>query len=171
MLGGEVEEVDAELIEGRCGDVFSVGRPARGEHAFGARKRGDAASGEVEDANRAFRVASSERAGRVDDPLSVRGPVGVGLRASVAGKQPPNSATFGRDDVGLVFIFFLREADEEEALAVGRPTGQDRLQRRVDELDPVAPVAVGAPEASVGVGDVDDVGSIFGEGEKIGGDA
>ena len=41
----------------------------RGETLLGARKRGDAASGEVEDANRAFRVASSERAGRVDDPF------------------------------------------------------------------------------------------------------
>ena len=31
VLGSEVEEVDAELIEGRGGDVFSVGRPARGD--------------------------------------------------------------------------------------------------------------------------------------------
>ena len=65
----------------------------------------------------------------------------------------------------------MGEADEDDSLAVWRPAGQDRLERRVDELDAVASVAVGAPQAAVGVGDVDDVGSIFGEGEKIGGDS
>jgi hypothetical protein len=82
-----------------------------------------------------------------------------------------NSAALRRDDVGLVFIFLLREADEDDPLSVWRPAGQDRLERRVDELDAVASVAVGAPEAAVGVRDVSDVRAVFGECEKVGGDS
>lgn len=66
----------------------AVGRPPRREHALRSGKRINPTASHVENPNLAFRVPSSQLAGREGDLAAIGRPIWIGLRPVVLGEKP-----------------------------------------------------------------------------------